>query len=282
MIYIPDAYLDQLLQEDIQYGDVTTRALGIGQGEGEITFFHRQGGCVSGMPVAERLLQRLGLRVTHCVQEGERVQPGEAMLAATGNAAALHQGWKVTQNVLEWCCGVSEYLHQMKAIYTREVPFGQIACTRKIIPGTKLLSILAVLAGGGIVHRLGCAETVLLFTNHRRFLPNQDDWATHVAQLRHAAPEKAIIVEVDSPDEAMMALSAGPDILQLDKFTPEQVIATLSYAARHAPACKVSAAGGINLQTVQRYAETGVALLVTSAPYHASSADIRVVLTPKR
>lgn len=93
------------------------------------------------------------------------------------------------------------------------------------------------------MHRLGCAETVLLFTNHRRFLPNQDDWAAHVAQLRHAAPEKAIIVEVDHPDEAMIALSAEPDILQLDKFTPEQVIATLSYAARHAPACKVSAAG---------------------------------------
>ncbi|AOR63466.1 ModD protein [Pectobacterium wasabiae] len=280
MMYIPDAYLDQLLLEDIQYGDITTRALGIGQGEGEITFFHRQGGCVSGLPVAERLLQRLGLRVTYSVQEGERVQPDEAILSATGKVAALHQGWKVTQNVLEWCCGVSEYLYQMKAIYTREVPSGQIACTRKIIPGTKPLSVLAVLAGGGIVHRLGCAETILLFTNHRRFLPHQDDWASHIAQLRHAAPEKAVIVEVDHPDEAIQALNAGPDILQLDKFTPEQVASTLAYAARYAPACKVSAAGGINLKTVQRYAETGVSLLVTSAPYHAPSADVRVVLTP--
>lgn len=281
MIYIPDAFLDQLLLEDIQYGDLTTRALGIEKISGDITFFHRQGGCISGLPVAERLLKKLGLQITYRLEDGEYVQPGAAILSAEGGAAALHQGWKVTQNVLEWCCGVSEYLYQMREIYTRYVPSGQIACTRKSIPGTKLLSTLSVVAAGGIVHRLGCAETILLFTNHRRFLANPEDWVAHVARLRDAAPEKAIIVEVDNPDEAKMALAAQPDILQLDKFTPEQITSTLAYATQCAPGCTVSAAGGINLQSIQRYAETGVTLLVTSAPYHAPSADIRVVLTPK-
>ncbi|MFC3394062.1 ModD protein [Brenneria rubrifaciens] len=281
MIYLPETFLDQLLLEDIQYGDLTTRALGIEKITGDITFFHRQGGCVSGIPVAERLLQKLGLQITYRVQDGERIQPGQALLSATGNAAALHQGWKVTQNVLEWCCGVSEYLSQMREVYRRYVPSGQIACTRKTIPGTKLLATLAVVAAGGIVHRLGCAETILLFTNHRRFLSNPDDWATHVACLRNAAPEKEIIVEVDNPDEALLALAAQPDILQLDNFTPEQVRAIVVHVKQHAPACIVSAAGGVNLQTIQRYAETGVGLLITSAPYQASSADIRVVMTPR-
>lgn len=281
MIYIPDAFLDQLLQEDIQYGDLTTRALGIEKITGDITFIHRHGGCVSGVAVAERLMQKLGLQITYRAQDGECVQPGQTVLSATGDAAALHQGWKVAQNVLEWCSGVSEYLYQMRAEYRRYVPSGHIACTRKTVPGTKLLATLAVVAAGGIVHRLGCAETILLFTNHRRFLSNPDDWAAHVASLRNAVPEKEIIVEVDNPDEAMMAIAAQPDILQLDNFTPEQIAAILSYVKRHAPACTVSAAGGINLQSIQRYAETGVGLLVTSAPYHAPSADIRVVMTPQ-
>lgn len=138
----------------------------------------------------------------------------------------------------------------------------------------------AVIAAGGIIHRAGCAETILLFANHRQFCPSPTGWQRLVTTLRQRAPEKAIIVEADTLDEAKAALRAQPDIVQLDKFAVPDVMALQSFAEEFAPGCRLSLAGGINLTTVEEYAQTGVALLVTSAPYHAPPADIKVKLIP--
>lgn len=190
MIYFSQAQTDALLLEDIQGGDLTTRALGIGAQPGVIEFHHRQGGCVSGIAVARQMLTSLGLIVTDILSDGERASAGQRLIRAHGPAAALHQGWKAVQNVLEWSCGVSGYLVEMLSMLHQRYPDGQIACTRKAIPGTRLLATQAILAAGGIIHRGGCAETVLLFANHRRFLTNPNDWTGAIAHLRSHAPEK--------------------------------------------------------------------------------------------
>ncbi|EKS7793078.1 ModD protein [Edwardsiella piscicida] len=280
MIFISDSQLDAWLQEDIQGGDITTRALGIGEQRGEMHFYHRQGGCISAIALTCRMLARLGLESIAAVRDGDRVEPGALLLQARGSAAALHQGWKASQNLLEWSCGVSDYAARMVDILRRYQPEGQIACTRKSIPGTRLAAMQAVLDGGAILHRAGCAETVLLFTNHRRFWPQPDDWRGMVARLRRQAPEKPLIVEADTPQEAAAALAAQPDILQLDKFTPAQIAQIQTQAATLAPRCRLSLAGGINLNSIETIAQTGIGLLITSAPYHAAPADIKVRLMP--
>ncbi|MEW5291211.1 ModD protein [Erwinia papayae] len=280
MIFIPDAQLDLWLLEDIQGGDLTCRALDIGGQRGRMTFIHRQGGCVSALALAQRILKRLDLHIEYAVSDGEVVAAGASLLCATGQVAALHQGWKAVQNLLEWSCGVANYVYQLRQRLQRYVAHGQIACTRKIIPGTRLLSMQAVLDGGGIIHRAGCAETVLLFANHRRFYPQPQDWGAMMVRLRQQAPEKAIVVEVATPAEAETALQALPDVLQMDKFTTQQVLQLQPLAARIAPSCRLAVAGGITLDNVEAWAQTGVGLLVTSAPYHAAPADLAVVMEP--
>lgn len=190
MIFLSQAQIDALLLEDIQGGDLTTRALGIGKQPGAIEFFHRQGGCVSGVAVACKMLTTLGLTIDDAVSDGSQADAGQRLIHAHGNAAALHQGWKAVQNVLEWSCGVSDYLAQMLIQLRARYPDGNIACTRKAIPGTRLLATQAVIAAGGLIHRAGCAETVLLFANHRRFLADNQDWSGAIDQLRRHAPEK--------------------------------------------------------------------------------------------
>lgn len=280
MFYLSDAQLDQLLMEDIQYGDLTTRALGIGQLQGKMTVIRKDAGRVSGLKIAEKLLKKLYVDVFICAEDGKDVTAQTLLLTATGPAGQLHQGWKVVQNVLEWSCGVAQYMAEMMAEAVTIQPGIKIACTRKSIPGTKFLAIPAVLDGGGILHRGGTAETILLFTNHRCFCANPDDWGVQISALRCEAPEKKIIVEADSPEDAISALNAKPDILQLDKFTPAQLRTTLNYAKRLAPQCLLSAAGGITCRNVREYAQTGVTLLVTSSPYYAPPADIKVSLFP--
>ena len=92
MIYVSQAQVDALLLEDIQGGDLTTRALGIGEQPGNMAFYHRQSGCVSGTAVARQMLTSLGLTVTDLVPDGEGANTGQLLLGAHGNAAALHQG----------------------------------------------------------------------------------------------------------------------------------------------------------------------------------------------
>lgn len=279
MIFIPQHQIDQWLLEDIQGGDITTRSLGIGRTPGLMVFSHRKGGCVSGIAIALRMLRTLGLEAHADVEDGDTVQPGQPLLQARGPADALHQGWKAVQNVLEWSCGVSGYLADMLTVLHRAIPDGHIACTRKAIPGTRLLAAQAVIAAGGIIHRAGCAETVLLFANHRRFEPAPNDWQGIVQRLRTACPEKKIVVEADTLDEARAALLACPDVIQLDKFTPEQARQVVELARDSA--CTLALTGGITRETLPDYLDCGIRLFITSSPYYASPADIKVNLSPE-
>lgn len=276
MIYLPDSLIDQLLLDDIQYGDLTTRSLGLHHQPATMTFTSRQGGCISGLEIASRMLNKLGIDYQCDYRDGEIVEVGNCLITASGAVAALHQGWKAVQNVLEWCCGVSHYTHQMVAILKQFQPDAQLACTRKTVPGTKILALTAVIAGGAIIHRAGSAESILLFANHRQCLAAPDDWYSHINTLRTAAPEKQIIVEADNHEQATLAIEAGADIVQLDKFNPLLIRQLQQNILKQKRNCRLSATGGINLQTISEYAQTGISLFVTSAPYYAPPRDIKV------
>lgn len=276
MIYLPDTLIDQLLLDDIQYGDLTTRALGLHSQLGVMTFASKQGGCVSGIHIAKRMLEKLGITCECSAQDGQIVEPQHVLIRATGPIEALHQGWKAVQNVLEWCGGVSHYTHQMVSVLHQYQPNAQLACTRKTVPNTKPLALTAILAGGAIVHRTGSAESILLFTNHRQCLEKPDDWNTHVQMLRQNAPEKLIIVEADDYQQAIFAIEAQADIVQLDKLPIEQIRQLQTLVQQQNRPCQLSIAGGINLKTIDEFAQIGVPLLVTSAPYYAAPRDINV------
>ncbi|NDL64648.1 ModD protein [Acerihabitans arboris] len=280
MLFLSDQELDSLLLEDIRYGDLTTRALGIGARRGVMTFSRRTTGKVSGLDAAARVLQRLGLSVAVAGADGQVAPAGDPLLTAAGPADRLHQGWKVAQNLLEWCSGVAQATHDLVALAQSINPRMQIACTRKTIPGTKTLALGAVIDGGGTLHRCGTADTVLLFANHRHFCADPADWRQHVATLRLSAPDRLIVVEADNETEAMAAIDAGPDLVQLDKFSPGAVSRALAYAKTQAPACRLAVAGGINTGNIGEYARTGIELAVTSMPYYSPPADISVRLHP--
>ncbi|MDN0006947.1 ModD protein [Providencia stuartii] len=276
MIYLPDSFIDQLLLDDIQYGDLTTRSLGLHTQAGTMTLVSKQGGCISGIDIASRMLNKLGIDFQANYRDGDVVPENSCLIKASGTVEALHQAWKAVQNVLEWCCGVSHYTHQMVSLLKRYQPDAQLAYTRKTVPGTKLLALTAIIAGGAIIHRAGSAESILLFTNHRRCLADPDDWHSHIHTLREAAPEKQIIVEADNRQQATLAIEAGADIVQLDKFSPAQIRQLHQQIQTQNHLCRLSAAGGINLQTIEAYAQTGITLFVTSAPYYAPPRDIKV------
>ena len=120
-------------------------------------------------------------------------------------------------------------------------------------------------------HRLGLSETILVFAEHRVFLPGVSlkDMA---ARLRREAPEKKLAIEVTTVAEACDAIEAGFDIIQLEKMTPDEVASIKDRAAL------LAAAGGITPANAGDYVRAGAGLIVSSWPYAAKPADVAVTI----
>lgn len=276
MIVTP-AEIEALLVEDIPASDLTTEALDIGAQRARMTYRARRAMTVAGIEIAAGVIQRCGATAAVRIATGQRVEPGAVLLEGEGSAEALHASWKVSQTLTEILSGIATATRAVADAVEAVNPAVRVACTRKTFPGGRRLSQLAVRAGGGILHRAGLSETILVFAEHRVFL-NGEPLAQIAGRLRRAAPEKKLGIEVDTVAAAGEAIAAGFDVIQLEKLIPAQV-AEVAAIARTAPVPPlVAAAGGINAANAASYAEAGAGLIVTSWPYYAGPADVKVLI----
>ena len=280
MLLIPDAEIDRWLAEDVPFGDLTTHSLGVGERPGRMAFAARDTMVVAASEEAARLLVRVGCTVSELRPSGCAAEAGAPLLVAEGPAAALLAGWKVAQTLMEYASGIATVARRIVEAAHAVNPGVVVACTRKTFPGTKAISIKAILAAGAIPHRLGLSETVLVFPEHRAFLAGESQTSA-LARLKVACPERKIVVEVDSLDDAVSAARAGADVVQLEKLPPETVATIVARLVDAAPHAKVAAAGGVKLANAADYARAGAHILVTSAPYFAPPADIKVSISAR-
>jgi molybdenum transport protein len=270
--------LEKLLADDVPYGDLTTEAIGIGDAPGQRTFSARDPMVVAEAESAAALLEIAGCSVTLATRSGTALATGTNILTATGSAACLHRGWKVSQTLIEIWSGVATAVRAVVEAAAAVSPDVVVACTRKNVPGTKSYAIRAVRAGGAVMHRLGLSETVLVFPEHRAFLVGET-LDTTVRRLRRSAPEKRLVIEVASVEDAATAAAAGFDVIQAEKFSPAQIAALAARLAAEKTQPLIAAAGGINADNAAAYAEAGANVLVTSWPYLARPCDVQVRIT---
>ena len=167
------AELEQLLADDVPYGDLTTAALGIGATPGTMTFTARDKMVLALAEDAAVIIELTGCKVDLQAQSGAAIDPGSPILVAHGPASALLRSWKVAQTLIEIWSGVATDARAIVNTATSVAPHIAVACTRKNVPGTKCFAVAAVRAGGAVMHRLGLSETVLVFPEHRTFLGGQ-------------------------------------------------------------------------------------------------------------
>jgi molybdenum transport protein len=276
------AELEQLLLDDVPFGDLTTEALGIGAMAGSMQLTVRDKMVLALAEDAAAILALAGCKVDLCASSGTVLEPGSPILTAQGSASALLRSWKVAQTLIETWSGVATSARAILDAGRAVAPQIAVACTRKNIPGTKRFAVAAVKAGGAVMHRLGLSETVLVFPEHRAFLGGVP-LTECVAQLRRAAPEKRLVVEVTSFEAAIEAAVAGFDVIQAEKFTPAEIAALVARMKAMASVWNrpvVAAAGGINAENVAAYARAGADVVVTSSPYLARPRDVQVRIEP--
>ena len=277
---LSDAEIERFVEEDVPYGDLTSHLLGLGAQPGRMVFSSREETTLCCSEEAAKVLRRCGATVTSYMPSGTKIPAGMEFLAADGPAHALHAGWKVALNLLEYASGIASRTERIVRNCRELNQALSVVTTRKSFPGTKKVAIKAILAGGALPHRLGLSETLLVFRQHTAFLGGLEAFLGSVAQLRLKARETKIIVEADSHEEALLVARSGADIVQLDKIGPAELAETVRAIRKANPDILISAAGGINEANAAAYAATGIDIIVLSSVYFGKPSDIGVVMLP--
>ncbi len=276
-IPVATSLIERLLAEDAPHADLTTEALGIGAMAGRMEFRARGAMTVAGIDIAAELISHAGAEASVLIAPGGRAAPGDLLLAASGPAAALHLSWKAAQTLTEILSGIATAARALVDAVEAANPDVKVACSRKTVPLTRQLSVAAIRAGGAIPHRLGLSETILVFAEHRAFLPDAS-LKELAARLRREAPEKKRGIEVATVAEACEAIEAGFEIVQLEKMPPAGVAAVADFARLSSSGTAVAAAGGVTPANAREYVEAGAGLIVSSWPYTAKPTDVAVTI----
>ncbi len=276
-MFISDSTLDRWIEEDLPGIDLTSHLLGMKTLDGLISYKARAETTISGIEEATAMLTKLGLVVEFAQAEGAVLQQGDEILSARGDGARIHAGWRVALNVLEYASGIAT--RTAKLVKLANCNGDAIVCgTRKAFPGGRKLSQKALVAGGGVPHRLGLGETILIFPNHYNLL-GLDNFLAKLPEIKKHARERKVGVEVETLDEALLMARHGADILQLDKCPVELTARIVEQVKSDFPQIVVGAAGGVNADNAAQYAATGVDFLATSWMYFGKPADISAAIS---
>ena len=267
--------IDRALAEDIGQGDLTTAAV-VPEGAGaRARIEQRAAGVPAGLEVAEAVFRRLdpGVRWRALAVDGEWREPG-VLAEIEGDAAAILGGERVALNFLGRLSGVAT----LTARYVRAVAGtgARILDTRKTTPGMRVLEKHAVRAGGGVNHRTGLHDAILVKENHA-------DLAGGVGEAAHRAVARApagvpVEVECATLEDVTEAIEAGVARLLLDNMHPDELRRAAGLVNGRA---ELEASGGITLANVRKVAETGVDFISVGALTHSAPAlDVSLLLEP--
>lgn len=240
------------LNEDIGTGDITSEALIAADAQAEARIVAKAPGCIAGMPAATCAFRLLdpNVRISG-VEDGTRVVPGDVVAEIAGSARAILSAERVALNFLQHLSGIATATAEaVEAVR----PYGtRIVDTRKTTPGLRALEKAAVRAGGGVNHRLGLYDAVMIKDNH---IAVAGGIAEAVRRVRERIGHMVKIeVEIESLDQLDEALSTGVDVILLDNMSLEDMRRAVERIAGRAV---VEASGGITPANVREVAACGV------------------------
>lgn len=255
------------LEEDAGLGDVTTTATVAEGAQCRAEVVAKAEGVVCGLGVMAAVFAALDGRVKFTAErtEGSRVAPGDIVARLAGPTRAVLTGERTALNFLQRLSGIATLTarYVMAVAGTRT----QILDTRKTAPGLRVLDKYAVRVGGGRNHRFGLFDGVLIKDNHIRAAGGVKE---AVARAREAAHQLLKVeVEAQGMGQVTEALQAGADIIMLDNLSPGEVRAAVALIGGRA---RTEISGGVNLETVRTYAETGADFISVGALTHSAAA----------
>jgi nicotinate-nucleotide pyrophosphorylase (carboxylating) len=245
--------IDRALAEDVGAGDATTEATVDVAARARATITQKAPGVISGLAVAEAVFRRLDpdAVIEPLGPEGEWRDPGAGVLRVDGSARALLTGERTALNFLGRLSGIATATARVVRAVEKAGGGAKILDTRKTTPGLRRLEKRAVADGGGVNHRAGLYDAILIKENHAAAAGGVGE---AVRRARAHRPDLPVAVEVRDAAEIDEALAAGAPRLLLDNMTPEQIRAAVAQFGGRAV---LEASGGVGAETVLVYATIG-------------------------
>ena len=270
------------LAEDVGGGDITSQAVVPPDAVAKATLIQKQPGVLFGFEAAEEVFRQAGAESFEALAlEGQRNDEVPAAVArGRGPARAVLAAERTAMNFLCHLSGIAT----LTARYVEAVSASaaKILDTRKTTPGLRRLEKAAVAAGGGVNHRLGLHDAVLIKENHIAIAGGLE---AAVRLASEAEPERVVEVECRSLDEVAEALDAGAQRLLLDNMDPAQLRRAVelrdSSGEAHGPVATLEASGGVGLENVAEVAAAGVEYISVGALTHSAPAlDLSMLVEP--
>jgi nicotinate-nucleotide pyrophosphorylase (carboxylating) len=272
-----DELISQALKEDIGDGDHTTLATVPADAYGKVKMMAKQDGILSGSEVARRVFELLDAdtKVSISLNDGEPVKKGETIMTIEGRSRTLLTGERLALNFIQRMSGIATYTNEIvnKIKGTRTI----LLDTRKTTPCNRLVEKMAVKHGGAENHRFGLYDMIMIKDNHVDFAGGIKKAILAVQDyLKENNKDLKIELEIRNFEELDEALkTGGVDRLMLDNFTSEELRKALKLIDGK---YETEASGGITIENIREYAETGVDYISVGALTHQiKSLDISII-----
>lgn len=263
-----DRLIDLSFAEDIGDGDHTTLCCIPEEAMGKSKLLIKEEGVLAGMRIAREVFHRFDptMQIETFMNDGDHVKPGDVPMIVTGKVRSLLQTERLMLNIMQRMSGIAtmtaRYVQRLEGTNTH------VLDTRKTTPGMRMLEKEAVKIGGGVNHRIGLFDMILLKDNHV-------DFCGGIAQAldRCAAYQKAkglhlkVEIEVRSFDEIRQVMEhGGADRIMLDNFSVEDTRKAVEMIGHR---FETESSGGITFDTLRDYAECGVDYISVGALTHS-------------
>ena len=263
-----DRLIDLAFAEDIGDGDHTTLCCIPETAMGKSKLLIKEAGVLAGIRIAKEVFHRFDpeIQVEVLLDDGAHVVPGDVAMVVTGRVRSLLQTERLMLNIMQRMSGIAtmtaRYVKRLEGTGTR------VLDTRKTTPGMRMLEKEAVKIGGGMNHRIGLFDMILLKDNHVDFAGGIDAALDRChAYLREKGLDLKIEIEVRSFDEINQVLAhGGVDRVMFDNFSVED---TRRAVALIAGRFETESSGGITYDTIRDYAECGVDFISVGALTHS-------------
>ena len=263
-----DKLIDLAFAEDIGDGDHTTLSCIPATAMGKSKLLIKEAGVLAGIEVAKEIFNRFDptMKVEVFINDGTEVKPGDVAMVVEGKVQSLLQTERLMLNVMQRMSGIAtmthRYVKKLEGLHTR------ILDTRKTTPGMRMLEKEAVKIGGGVNHRIGLFDMILLKDNHVDFAGGIENAISRCHDyLKAKGKDLKIEIEVRNLDELKEVMRVGGvDRIMLDNFSPELTREAVKIVGGK---YEIESSGGITFDTIRDYAESGVDFVSVGALTHS-------------
>jgi nicotinate-nucleotide pyrophosphorylase (carboxylating) len=260
----------EFLKEDIGSGDITSELVVPIDVKARGTIICKEDCVLAGAEEACVVFQELGLRVVSHERDGARLKKGDTVLVVVGSARSILAGERLALNIIMRMSGIATLTRALVDKCKRINPRVRVAATRKTTPGFRDFEKKAVLVGGGDPHRMGLYDAILIKNNHIRLAGGVKE---AMKRAKKGSFTKKIEIEVETPEQAFVALESGADVIMLDNFKPGDA-KKLSKALKKArPDILVEASGGIRPENIEKFAAAADIVSLGSLTHSFKSID---------